>query len=195
MLDVDQGENSTGAARVPYLKYSYAFNLSQTSLYDSAESISRIISADELISQMQNVPQIKNNYRRCAYNLTDDFITVPIISDFDTSGEYYSALFHELIHSTGHPSRLNRISLHESKEQYCEEELIAELGSSYLCAMCGISNSVLENQAAYLHGWMSKIGSDSNILIRASVQTKKAIDLLLNSSINESSLQSLDSKE
>lgn len=172
-------EKSKGAARVPFLKFSYAFNLSQTSLYNQEPHKPTLVSADELISQMQNIPLIKNNYRRCAYNLSDDYISLPVITDFDSTGEYYSALFHEIIHATGHPSRLNRISLHDTKEQYCEEELIAELGSSYLCAMCGISNDVIENQAAYLHGWMSKIDCDPNILIRASAQAKKAVEYLI----------------
>jgi len=163
---------SKGAARVPvpYLKYSYAFNLSQTSLYNAAESNIGIITTDELISQMQNIPLIKNNYRRCSYNITDDYISLPIITDFDSTGEYYSSLFHELIHSTGHPSRLNRISIHDTKDDYSEEELVAELGSAYLCFMCGISNEVLENQAAYLQGWYSKLQNDPSVLIRASIQ-------------------------
>lgn len=177
MLDVKE-ENSKGVARVPYLKYSYAFNLSQTSLYNAAESNTGIISADELISQMQNIPLIKNNYRRCSYNLIDDYISLPFINGFDSTGEYYSALFHEIIHSTGHPSRLNRISIHDSKDEYSEEELVAELGSAYLCSMCGISNEVLDNQAAYLQGWYGKLSSDPSILIRASIQAKNAVGYL-----------------
>lgn len=181
MLDFKE-ENSKGAARVPYLKYSYAFNISQTSLYNATESNTGIISADELISQMQNIPPIKNNYRRCSYNLIDDYISLPIITDFDSTGEYYSALLHEIIHSTGHPSRLNRISIHDSKDDYSEEELVAELGSAYLCSMCGISNEVLENQAAYLQGWLNKLQFDPSILIRASIQAKNAMNYLLQES-------------
>jgi antirestriction protein ArdC len=57
--------------------------------------------------------------------------------------------------------------------------LIAELGSAYLCGMCGISNNVIENQAAYLQGWMSKIKGDPAILIRASLQARAAVQYLL----------------
>jgi antirestriction protein ArdC len=128
---------------------------------------------------MQNLPVIKNNYRRCAYSLTDDIITLPVITDFDSKEEYYSSLFHEAIHSTGHGKRLDRITIANKKEQYTEEELIAELGSAYLCRMCGISNTVIENQAAYLQGWMSKIKGDPAILIRASLHARAAVQYLL----------------
>jgi antirestriction protein ArdC len=60
------------------------------------------------------------------------------------------------------------LTITNNKEQYSEEELVAEVGSAYLCGMCGISNTVIENQAAYLQGWMSKLKQDPTILIRAS---------------------------
>lgn len=153
------------------------FNISQTSLHIT-EPENKITSAEELISKMQNLPPIKNNYNRCAYNYGEDFITLPTINDFDSPSEYYSALFHEVIHSTGHSKRLNRILTNKDDENYSEEELVAELGSAYLCAMCGISNSVLENQAAYLQGWMKKISDDPNILIRASLKARVAVEYL-----------------
>lgn len=126
------------------------------------------------------LPPIMNNYRRCAYNLTDDIISLPVISEFDCPEEYYSALFHEAIHSTGHPLRLNRITTQDNNQKYSEEELVAELGSAYLCGMCGISNNVIENQAAYLHGWLSKLKGDPAILIRASLHARAAVEYLIN---------------
>lgn len=180
MLDVSEEENKD-CAQVPFLKYSYAFNLSQTSLYNNEQTKQILLPAEELIIPMKNIPPIKNNYRRCAYSLLEDVITIPIMSDFESSGEYYSSLFHEIIHSTGHPSRLNRISLHDTKVQFCEEELIAEIGSAYLCAMCGVSNSVIDNQVSYIDGWKSKLKNDPEVLIRASVQAKKAVEFLVSS--------------
>jgi len=128
---------------------------------------------------MQNLPTIKNSYRGCSYNFTEDYLTLPLITDFDCPEEYYSALFHDAIHSTGHGTRLNRISAHDNREKYSEEELVAELGSAYLCAMCGISNTVIENQAAYLQGWLSKLKGDPAILIRASLQARAAVEYLV----------------
>ncbi len=186
MYERDIEEENKGPARVPFLRYSYAFNLSQTSLYSSIKPESTgITSAEELISQMHNLPPIKNNYQRCVYNITEDCISLPVITDFETETEYYSSLFHEAIHSTGHSSRLNRISAYASKDEYSEEELIAEIGSAYLCSMCGISNEVIDNQAAYLHGWMKQLKHDPAVLVRAALHARSAVELLLSSSPTE----------
>lgn len=128
---------------------------------------------------MNHVPTIKNNYRRCAYNVTDDFITIPTLTDFDSPDEFYNSLFHELIHSTGHASRLNSLSVHDTQEKHSLEELVAEIGSAYLCSMCGISNSVIDNQAAYVNWWLKLIGQDQNVLIKASTLAKEAVEYLL----------------
>ena len=91
--NLDKEENSKGPARVPLLRFSYAFNISQTSLYKTDTAKTGIISAEELISKMQNIPTVKNNYRKCVYNLIDDFISLPVITDFDSQSEYYSSFF------------------------------------------------------------------------------------------------------
>ena len=57
--------------------------------------------------------------------------------------------------------------------------MIAEIGSAYLCSLCGISNEVIENQASYISGWMSKLKQDPAILTRASIQAKNAVNYLL----------------
>lgn len=95
MLDIESSKKDSSAAKIPLLRYSYVFNLSQTSLYNDKSNSCQIVSAEELISQMQ-LPAIKNNYRRCAYSLTDDYITLPKITDFESAAEYYSAFFMKL---------------------------------------------------------------------------------------------------
>lgn len=102
---------------------------------------------------LQVKPVIKHNIRGCYYSPTEDYISIPPIRDFDSKEEYYSALFHEIIHWTGHPSRLNReASGRYGSEDYAYEELVAELGAAYLCAMCGISGNTLSNHASYIDG-------------------------------------------
>ena len=109
----------------------------------------------------------------------EDYISLPVMSAFESKEEYYSSLFHEIIHSTGHASRLNRISLKDPRSSCSEEELVAELGSAYLCGMCGISNAVLANQASYLQGWLSKIRNEPAVLVRASLRAKEAVNYLI----------------
>ena len=91
--NLDKEENSKGPACIPLLRFSYAFNISQTSLYKTDTAKTGIISAEELISKMQNIPTVKNNYRKCVFNLIDDFISLPVITDFDSQSEYYSSFF------------------------------------------------------------------------------------------------------
>ena len=96
---------------------------------------------------------------------------------------YYAAFFHELTHWTGHASRLNRPGITEpirfGSERYSREELTAEMGAAFLCAMAGTDVPVAENQAAYIAGWLRHIrdGSAADV-IRAAADAQKAADFL-----------------
>ena len=166
--------------RVPIVRLSYVFNLSQTSLYK--ENIpAKLLSCEELIAQMPVKPIIKHNIRGCYYSPVKDYISIPKIEDFETKEEYYSALFHEMIHWTSHPTRLNRnASGRYGDNEYAYEELVAELGSAYLCSLCGISNVTFNNHASYIDGWLRLMKSDTNILLKASTDAGKAIRMLTN---------------
>jgi len=89
-----------------------------------------------------------------------DHIQIP---KFESSEEYYSTLFHEIAHSTGHETRLNRKGVTESKKfgshDYSYKELIAEISSAFLCNFVKIENT-FDNSAAYIQGW-SKILKDN----------------------------------
>ena len=87
-------------------------------------------------------------------------------------------------HATGAPKRLNRRSISETapfgSPCYAAEELIAEMGAAYLCAEAGISPAVLENQAAYINGWLGKLRNDKRLVEIAAAQAQKAADYILN---------------
>lgn len=78
--------------------------------------------------------------------------------------EFYSTIFHELCHSTGHGKRLNRherfLNLNFASKDYLQEELVAEMGAAYLCGICGIENITIDNSAAYIQGWFKKLKGD-----------------------------------
>jgi antirestriction protein ArdC len=80
---------------------------------------------------------------------------------------FYSTLFHELTHSTGHRSRLNRPTLNDilafGDTNYSKEELCAEMGAAYLCGRAGITNETVNNSAAYIQGWLSKLRHDKKL--------------------------------
>lgn len=166
--------------RVPILRKSIIFNLAQTTLFEQLNDERQIVSCEQIISGMNVKPVILNNTLRCMYSPLMDYISLPCLNDFETSEEYYSSLFHELIHWTGHVSRLNRKTINFGENNHSFEELIAEIGSAYLCALTGISPKTLDNQAAYINGWMKLAESGEHIFIKAAIEAQKAVNFITN---------------
>jgi antirestriction protein ArdC len=110
-------------------------------------------------------------------------VGMPARSAFHSAEEFYSTFFHELTHATGHPSRVGRegIMNHNpfGSEDYSKEELIAEMGAAMLCGVAGIEAQTLGNSAAYLQAWISKLRSDSRLIVSAASQAQKAADYIL----------------
>lgn len=159
----------------PLLRYTYVFNLSQTDLYKPDENdLDTILECEQLLSSVQPVPDIRHNTSECFYDKRNDYISIPPMSQFKSREEYYSSLFHELVHWTGHQSRLNRQNL-----DYATEELVAELGSSYLCAVTGISKVVINNQTAYINDWLRLLWSDNLRLLSISGLSQDAADFII----------------
>lgn len=121
---------------------------------------------------------------RCFYRPSEHKVNVPKIGQFKTAEGYYAALFHELVHSTS--KTLGRdVSGFFGSEKYSKEELIAELGASFLCSTLGIESS-FDNSVAYLQGWLKAIkDSDSSFIVKAATQAQKACDLILNVTYSE----------
>ena len=112
--------------------------------------------AERIIAEMPNPPKIQYGGSKAFYSPRTDCITLPPRELFISAEEHFATLAHELIHSTGGENRLAREGLREAapfgSPVYSKEELIAECGAAYLCAEAGISNAVVDNQAAYLAG-------------------------------------------
>ena len=113
---------------------------------------------------------------------------MPNASNFDSANDYYRTLFHELIHSTGHQSRLNRVlNTNHKSEAYAKEELTAEMGAVFLSAWAGILWYNNKNHAAYLKSWNNAIKeaeNDSKFIMRAAAAAQKATDHILNLDAN-----------
>ena len=99
------------------------------------------------------------------------------------SEAFYATLFHELSHSTGHEDRLNRKTLTDGtpfgSPTYSREELCAEMGAAFLCAMAGIDDPTIQNTASYIHSWLRFLKSDPKALVIAGAQAQKACDFIL----------------
>lgn len=167
--------------KYPFLRYSNVFNVTQTSLYvNKQEDKLRLFECEAFLARMKEKPIIKHNFSRCYYSPAEDYISLPKIDDFDSMEEYYSSLFHELIHWTAKDGRTGRIKSPDyGEEEYSFEELVAELGSSYLSALCGIFPSVVENQSAYIQGWLRLSKEKENVFPRAASAAQRGVNYIL----------------
>ena len=147
--------------------------------------------AREIVASMPNAPAIREGNAVPCYRPKTDSVHMPERGYFESEESYYSTLFHELAHSTGHASRLARASLLENKgieaegtarKTYAEEELVAEMGASFLNAHAGIMEDEISNSAAYLQSWIDALkGKDAKgWIIRAASQAQKAANYILN---------------
>ena len=112
------------------------------------------------------------------YERLADRVTMPSTA-FVSDAAYSAVLAHELIHSTGAPHRLNRKKGEKFGDQdYAFEELVAELGSAFLCAEFGISSEYGCQHESYLASWLKCLGGDTKAFFRASTAADKAYKLL-----------------
>ena len=120
---------------------------------------------------------------RAFYQPGTDTVTVPQLSQYKQQEEYYSTLFHELTHSTGHRSRLDRLNdiAAFGSDQYSKEELVAELGSAFLVNHVGLETSAsFRNSAGYIQGWLKSLKNDKKLLVTAAGAAERAVNLILN---------------
>jgi len=123
---------------------------------------------------------------KACYIPSIDKIKMPKMELFNQREEYYSTVFHEAIHSTGHPSRLARdMGTNLESQKYSKEELTAEMGAALLCQRMNISNESTErNSIHYLASWLKVLKNDPKFLIEASKKANQAVQLILNEQPN-----------
>jgi len=112
---------------------------------------------------------------------------MPPIEQHDSAEFYYSTFFHELIHSTGHAKRLAREEITTPNRfgsiPYSKEELVAELGASFLRTIAAIdSDPIFQNSSSYIQGWLSKLKDDKQLIFKASAEAQKAVDYIIGDS-------------
>lgn len=124
---------------------------------------------------------------RAFYRPSTDEVVVPNVMQFSDVAEYYSTLFHELGHSTGHSSRLDRFSGKDAcaafgSESYSREELVAEINAASMLCILGLeSGNSFRNSAAYVQGWSKKLKDDPMLFITAASRAEKALAMILGS--------------
>ena len=185
-------ESDTTGKKFPLMRYYKVFNieeqidgmelrrqptepLADTAVFEKAEDI---------IKNFPNPPEILPGTTSggAYYKIKSDQVVIPPKKEFVSLHEYYSTVFHELVHSTGNTKRLNRFVDNEGdtkKYAYAKEELVAEIGNAMLCGVAGIENETLENSAAYLTSWMKHLKDDPRMIVTASSAAQKAADHIL----------------
>ena len=197
-VEKENEENPETVKRFPMLRYYTVFNIEQTEGIDYSETIAEsptlddfqsIQEADKVIENMPNKPDCQEIENRAYYSPTKDIVNMPKRKLFESESAYYSTYFHELTHSTGHKSRLNRktrVDLNAfGNHDYSKEELCAEMGAAMLCGNVGIENQTIDNSAAYIAGWLRALRSDKRFVIQAAGYAQKAVDFILNRKFEE----------
>ena len=113
-----------------------------------------------------------------------DLVRVPDPSRYHSMESYYNTVFHELIHSTGHPKRLNRFDANANAgnlHEYGVEELVAGMGSAMLADLAGIGRHLIERDASYVQTWATTIRANRSIILTAAQRAQKALDFITGS--------------
>ena len=182
--ETETADGETEERKSAFLRYYTVFNLEQTEGLKALLELPPafpIESAEEIVKRMPNPPAFEQD-SRAAYIPSLDVVTMPSRTAFDSQEEYYSTIFHELTHATGHAKRLGREGFDKPQQfgsdSYSKEELIAEMGSAMLCGVAGIEQSTLANSAAYLKSWIARLRADSKLVISAASAAQKAADYI-----------------
>lgn len=139
---------------------------------------------ERIINEMPLCPPIRIGIGEPYYHPLHDYVNMPRIEQFDCSESFYNTLFHELIHSTGHKSRLSRKEIINDAEfgsqTYAIEELTAEMGACYLKSVAGFEEAVVPENVNYINDWLYNLRCDRKLLIYSGSQAQKAVDFITN---------------
>lgn len=184
---------------IPFLKATPVFNIAQVDLseckikFDNSDNVNKVISIQEIDNFVNDTGvEIKHsNDGRCYYAKTTDYIHMTNKENFiktsygDETSNYYSVLFHELIHSTGHNQRLDRFKDNDKKfkdnaqQSYAFEELIAECGAIMLCQKFNLEKTIRVDHALYIKSWIQALKNDVKFLTSSLTRAYKATDYLI----------------
>lgn len=133
--------------------------------------------------QRSGVELVQQASDEAYYSPGRDRVMLPLTEQFATMSEFYSTAFHELAHSTGHQSRLDRLraTARFGSESYSKEELVAEITAAALMNHTKQENrSTFRNSAAYIQSWLSALRNDKRMIVTASGAASKAFDYIIN---------------
>jgi antirestriction protein ArdC len=188
---LDHKDKETGEkGKLPLLRYYTVFNIEQTegiklrrTTTHPPRTVEPIAACEAILNELPASSARRINGGGIACYVPDrDEIHVPGQAAFHSDAEYYGTLFHELVHSTGHESRLSREGIVDrvrfASHAYSREELIAEMGAAFLAGETGIAPATLDNSVAYLQNWVRVLKGDARLVVQAAGAAQKAVDWL-----------------
>ena len=171
------------------LRYYTVYNIAQCAgipeeLVPPVEPVNfPVLACEAIVKEMSLKPDIRHKDPEAYYDCLDDYINMPKQKSFVSDEVYYSVLFHELAHSTGHHTRLDRMGLVQMSEyggnEFSQEELIAEIATGYLHSLTGITGT-FKHYAEHIEGWAGRMRCDKHLAINAATQAQRAVDFILN---------------
>jgi antirestriction protein ArdC len=184
-------EDPDAKVSIPLLRSFTVFNLAQCDgvtlpprMRVVREPVTPPEAMAEILAAYVDGPEIVHRPSTGAwYEPAADRITLPELSQFDDAPGYASTALHELVHSTGHESRLDRFAKtgppqHFGTERYAAEELTAEIGASMLAAEFDIPVS-FDRSAAYVASWLEALRNDSGMILAAAQRSHHAVDRIV----------------
>ncbi|MBG8555815.1 ArdC family protein [Hymenobacter guriensis] len=178
--------------KMPFIKYFTVFSVDDVEGVDIVlpeqpqdRAHEPLAAAEALVAGWATCPRIEHGGAQASYTPGPDLVQVPRPETFTSGEAYYSTLFHELTHATGHASRLDRSDLAEAlrpsgRAGYAREELTAEMGAAFLCGHAGLDPSAtLENTAAYLQFWLEQLRGDKKLVVQAASRAQRAAEFIL----------------
>ena len=189
---IDKEDEETGEVQqIPFLRYYNVFHIDQCKGIKArfaaqplrtatADAAAEAIIADYVKREGVHMEHVEGD--RAFYRPATDSITLPLLKQFKETAEYYGTAFHEMVHSTGHAKRLNRLDATAffGSEAYSKEELIAEIGSAALVNRAGLETAKsFRNSAAYVQNWLQVLKNDKRFIVSAAGKAEKAVALIL----------------
>ncbi|MEQ8694495.1 MAG: zincin-like metallopeptidase domain-containing protein [Gammaproteobacteria bacterium] len=173
--------------QIPYMKSYSVFNVEQIedlpgNYYETPEprfnAPQRIDHAESFFAETNAA--LKHGGNRAYYSVGSDHVQMPCFESFRDPESYYATLAHELTHWTRHKSRLDRSfgRKHFGDEGYAREELVAELGSAFLCADLELTLNVRDDHSAYIASWLKVLKNDKRAVFSAAAHAQRAADYL-----------------
>lgn len=188
-----QDDGTKVVKQIPILRYYNVFHISQVdgvepkekSKFTELEPIAEAEKIKEDYKAREHIEICEIVSNKAFYSPSGDYIQVPCKEQYQAIEEFYSTLFHEMIHSTGHKTRLDRLqtgsNAHFGSETYSKEELVAELGSASILNILGIETpNTFTNSTAYIQSWLQVLRNDNRFIVSASSKAEKAVKYILN---------------